>query len=197
MYLFGKYQSKRICTNNFIDKDFNNNKTHCLPYISTYWSTKTCMGILMALRVCHTDFPSGEKVLRGVYLTALAARPLRDPLQHAFQHRASDWTQQPFYRAIPAQWTLTIFVLVEIFSKLHCSLTLLDPIISNPSFSVFHHRYHTCIPSEGFCCLTFFLFSLSFLGVYLYWFPAHLLLPWHLLLGGSTPSQEQHKQTPN
>ena len=47
-------------------KYFDNNKTYRFSYISMYSSTKTGIGILMALRACHSDFPSRERVERSV-----------------------------------------------------------------------------------------------------------------------------------
>lgn len=145
----GKHQSIKsnlrklfMCTINSIykKKKTGNNNTHSLWYISVCWSTVTCMGMLRALRVpLRSPFKRGSAD-RSV-ISWQPHRPAPLGTTAACTPKPGQWLNTAGFqsRAAPTQWTPLTSILVEIFSKLHCRLRLLDSCQS--SFSVFLHRF--------------------------------------------------------
>lgn len=131
-----------------------------------YWSTITCLGILKALRECCSDIPSESKCWQ-----ASSQQAGTFGIHCGMHTKARPTTER--CRAIPAQWTPPRNDLYSggDFLQLHCSVGLPDP--SSYLSSVFFYRHHTYNHSEGFGHLTFFLSSLSSIGIYTYDSLAH------------------------
>lgn len=140
MYLFGKHQSIKIIGANYLYlQQKADDNTYCLSYTSMHWSAMTswdAKGLEHGPLRPPLGGRGGECWEKGSYLTAPAARGTSG-IPGSMQTKAGPWLNTAgFYgRAIPAQWTPpTTFALAEMFSKLHCSLTLLDPCQSSFSF---------------------------------------------------------------